>query len=228
MIATSWPGSIEAAAGAVTCASTLPTATAMPSGRPVQAAASGGQPAGQGAQLGDRLLDLVGEEAGEVRVQRRQVVRRRVGAVLADRLVARRAGVAHVGAAQLPDDPVGRLDPVVHPVVDLAVLLEQLQALGQLPLRGQLAAVAGDPRLAALVRQRVDPLGVRLGGVVLPQLDVGVRPVGQLRQLAQRGAVGQRRQHGAGGEVGADADDLGRVHAARASAAGTASRSTST
>jgi hypothetical protein len=64
---------------------------------------------------------------------------------------------------------------VVHPVVDLAVLLQQLQALGQLPLRGQLAAVAGDPRLAALVRQRVDPLGVRLRGVVLPQLDVGMR-----------------------------------------------------
>ena len=40
MIATIWPGSTACAAGAVTCASTLPTATAMPSGRPVQAAAS--------------------------------------------------------------------------------------------------------------------------------------------------------------------------------------------
>ena len=39
MIATIWPGSTAWAAGAVTWASTLPTATAMPSGRPVQAAA---------------------------------------------------------------------------------------------------------------------------------------------------------------------------------------------
>ncbi len=40
MIATIWPGPTACAAGAVTWASTLPTATAMPSGRPVQAAAS--------------------------------------------------------------------------------------------------------------------------------------------------------------------------------------------
>ena len=40
MMATSWPGSTALAAGAVTWASTLPTATAMPSGSPVQAAAS--------------------------------------------------------------------------------------------------------------------------------------------------------------------------------------------
>ena len=40
MMATIWPGAMALAAGGVTCASTLPTATAMPSGRPVQAAAS--------------------------------------------------------------------------------------------------------------------------------------------------------------------------------------------
>ena len=39
MISTIWPGSTARAAGAVTCASTLPTATAMPSGSPVQSAA---------------------------------------------------------------------------------------------------------------------------------------------------------------------------------------------
>jgi len=40
MIASIWPGAIASAAGAVTWASTFPVATAMPSGRPVQAAAS--------------------------------------------------------------------------------------------------------------------------------------------------------------------------------------------
>ena len=39
MIAVIWPGARAFAAGGVTCASTLPTATAMPSGRPVQLAA---------------------------------------------------------------------------------------------------------------------------------------------------------------------------------------------
>ena len=39
MISTSWPGSTARAAGAVTCASTFPTATATPSGSPVQSAA---------------------------------------------------------------------------------------------------------------------------------------------------------------------------------------------
>jgi hypothetical protein len=39
MIATICPGSTALAAGTVTCASTLPTATAMPSGSPVHAAA---------------------------------------------------------------------------------------------------------------------------------------------------------------------------------------------
>ena len=40
MMATIWPGSTAPAAGAVTCASTFPTATAMPSGSPVHSAAS--------------------------------------------------------------------------------------------------------------------------------------------------------------------------------------------
>ena len=41
MIATMVPGAHDPAAGSVTCASTLPTATAIPSGRPVSAAAAG-------------------------------------------------------------------------------------------------------------------------------------------------------------------------------------------
>lgn len=40
MIASIWPASVDCAAGAVTWASTLPTATTMPAGSPVQAAAS--------------------------------------------------------------------------------------------------------------------------------------------------------------------------------------------
>ena len=41
MMSTIWPSSMAFPAGGVTCASTLPTATAMPSGSPVHAAARG-------------------------------------------------------------------------------------------------------------------------------------------------------------------------------------------
>ncbi|GAB4006744.1 hypothetical protein GCM10029992_58520 [Glycomyces albus] len=54
----------------------------------------------------------------------------------------------------------------------------------------------------------VDAVGVGLGGVVLPQLGPGVGPLAVLLELAQRGAVGQGGQDGAGGEVGGDPDDL--------------------
>ena len=100
-----------------------------------------------------------------------------------------------------------------HLRVDLGRLLQQLQALGELPLRGDQAAVARQPGFAALAGQLVDPVGLALGGVVAPQLHVGVRLAGELRQLAQRGAVGGGRHHRAGGEVGGDADDRGRVDA---------------
>ena len=105
--------------------------------------------------------ELVVGEAGEVGVERGQEVAARVGAVLQDALVAGGARVAHVAAAELPDDPVGRLDPVVHARVELGVLLEQLQRLRVLPLARDEAAVARQPRLVALARERVD--AVRLG-----------------------------------------------------------------
>ncbi len=44
MIATILPGATGPAAGTVTCASTFPTATAMPAGSPVRAAAAGVSP----------------------------------------------------------------------------------------------------------------------------------------------------------------------------------------
>ena len=129
-----------------------------------------------------------------------------MASVLPDALVAGSAGVADVLAAQLPDDPIGCFDPVLHARVDLRILLEQLQRLGVLPLAGDQPAVSGQPRLAPFVGHRVDPIGLGLSGVVLPELDVGVRPVDELGQLTQRCSVGEHRQHGAGGEVGADPD----------------------
>ena len=101
-----------------------------------------------------------------------------------------------------------------RPPVDVGILLQQLQTLGELPLGRDPAAVAGQPRLAALGGERVDPIGVGLRRVVLPELDVGVRAVGQLGHLAQWRAVVEDGQHRARGEVGADPDHVVGVHSA--------------
>ena len=126
--------------------------------------------AGPAAERRQVAADLLGHEVAEALVQRAQVVLARVAAVLVDGLVAGRARVARLAPAELPDDPVGALDPAVHALVDLGVLLEYLQRLGELPLRGDEAAVARQPGLAALARERVDAVGLRLSGVVLPEL----------------------------------------------------------
>jgi hypothetical protein len=136
-----------------------------------------------------------------------------VAPVLEDALVAGRARVAHVDTAQLPHDPIGGLDPALHRAIDLGIADEQLEALGVLPLGGDQPAIARQPRLTATRRQLVDAVGLRLRRMVLPQLDVRVRPVLELGEIAQRRAVGQRRNHRAGGEVGADADHVRRVDA---------------
>ena len=87
MIATIWPGSTACAAGAVTWASTLPTATAMPSGSPVQPAASAVRTPAAWPSCADGLLELVGDEPREAGVQRGEELRVGVGAVLQDALV---------------------------------------------------------------------------------------------------------------------------------------------
>ena len=176
-MATIWPDPTAWAAGAVTWASTLPTATAMPSGRPVHAAASAVSVPACSPSCADAVLELVDDEVAEAGRERVEELRRRVRPVLEDALVAGRARVADVGPAELPHDPVGGLDPALHPVVERAVLLEELEPLGELPLRGDQPAVARQPGLAARAGEVVDPVGLALRGVVLPQLDVGVRPV---------------------------------------------------
>ena len=209
-MATIVPGAHEPAAGSVTCASTLPTATAIPSGRPVSAAAAGVS-AGLAAERGDRVGQLVRGEGGEARVERGQVVPGRILLVLEDALVSGGARVAGLGPAQLPDDPVRGLDPPVGELVHLGVFVEDLERLGELPLRGDLPAVAVDPLLVALVRRRVDPVRLRLCGVVLPQLGVGVRPPGKVRKLAERRPGGEYRHAGGRGEVGGHPDHLAGV-----------------
>ena len=169
----------------------------------------------QGARGCPEPADLMGHllvrELGERGVEGGEELLARVGAVLQDALVPGGARVPHVVPGELPDDPVGGLHPVVHPVVQFGVFLEQLQTLGELPLARDESAVARQPALAPAGGQLVDAVGLALRGVVLPQLHIGVRPVGVLGQFVQGRAVGEHRHHGASGEVGADADHERRI-----------------
>src|SRR5450759_187780 len=212
MMATIWPGSTARAAGAVTWASTLPTAIAMPSGSPVQAAARAeSDPARSPSWPMVCVLELVGDKRGEARVERRQEGRVRIRAVLVYALVASSARVADVGAGQLPHDPVRSLDEVVHRGIQLRGFLKHLQPLGELPLRGDQAAVPRQPRFAASAGEVVDPVRLRLRSMVAPKLDERVRTGGELRHLAQGGTVGQGRDHRAGGKVGTDPDHVSNL-----------------
>ncbi len=167
----------------------------------------GGERACARAELGDGLVELVGDERREPGGEGGEELGRGVFAVLQDALVTGRTGVPDVASAQLPDDPVRCLDPPLHGVVDLGVLLEDLQRLRELPLRGDQSAVAGEPRLAAVRGEGVDAVGLALRGMVLPQLHIGVRPIGEAGDLVERGAVGERGHHRACREIGSDAHD---------------------
>ncbi len=183
-----------------------PRAQASPAGRGL------GQPAGDRTEAVDVARHLVvddrgqaGLEAAEERGVRKAVALRPLG------LVARGAGVARLRPGELPDDPVGGLDQPVRGTVDPWRLVEDLEALGVEPLRRDPAPVSRQPRLAAGCGQRVDAVRLGLRGVVLPELDPGVRFATELGHLAQRRAVGRGREHRARGEVDADADDVSGV-----------------
>ncbi len=130
MIATIWPGrTARRRRRRVTWASTLPTGDrdALGQAGPLGALApSGSRPCRRAATARWPSLAV---KPGELRVERGQELLGRVGAVLVDALVAGGADVARLGAAQLPDDPVGRLDPPVGQRVELRVLLQQLEPL---------------------------------------------------------------------------------------------------
>ena len=199
----------------------------MPSGSPVHSAACAVSRPATRAELTDRCGELLLHEVAEVGIQCGQETPVGIFAILQDSLVAGAAGISHIIAAQLPDDPVGRLDPAIHALVDLPVALQQFKALGEFPLGGDQSAVARQPGFVALGRQFVDTVGLRLRGMVPPEFDEGMRSVlnsGSSHNGVPSAVVGTMVQ--AVKSVPIPTTWSGRVPAA-ASAAGTALRRTS-
>ena len=134
-------------------------------------------------------------------------------------LVAGRAGVARQHAREPPDDPVRPFDetlcrarkpaarPRRSPAPSAAATQTRYGRRSEAASARRVGGNAGDPiRLAA-------------APVVLPQLRPRVR-LSSERASSQSGvARGGRRQHGAGGEVDADPDDVPEPTPACASAA---------
>ena len=135
-----------------------------------------GQATGALADGSDVARQLGVDDVAQPRVERGEVVG--VGEAVAlrpHRLVAGGAGVAGLDPGEPPDDPVGRLDEAVGGGVRVGRLVEDLEDLGEEPLRRDLAAIAVEPGLAGRPGGVVDAVGLGLGGVVLPELDPGVR-----------------------------------------------------
>ena len=200
------------APGTDTNESTLPTATATDVLRPRRAATSARSVPGTLAGGGEARPQFLGRVrkarigSFEVRPGWQAVARRPAS------LVTRRAAGTNQRARQVPHDPVGCLDERAHGVVDRAVLLPGLYELGEVPLRREPPAIAGEEALAAFDRHLVQPVRDRLGGVVLPELHPRMQVISPLVELAERCAVLGHRQDGAAGEVDADANHFVRRH----------------
>ncbi len=149
------PGSVTVHAGTDTCASTLATATAVPGFSPVSCGHRRRQAAGAAAPMGVEVArHLLVDHMFQARVERlEEFLGREALALRPDGLVAGGAGVARLHAGQLPDHPVRGFEQPVGRGVDIRGFVQDLQRLGKEPLRGDLAAVARQPRLAALSRQ---------------------------------------------------------------------------
>jgi len=123
----------ELAAGAVTCASTLPTATAIPAGSPVSAATpSVSRPATEPKSASGCSIRVVTKSANSG-LSAAKNSGPGVVAVLENPLVPGGAPVTGLGSGQLPDDPVGALDPPLRGRPHLGILLQHLQCLRELP-----------------------------------------------------------------------------------------------
>ena len=86
--------------------------------------------------------------------------------------------------------------------------------MGTEPFRADLAAVALEEGEAISSGDLVKLVGFGLGSMVFPQLYPGMRIAAIRGKKAQRGAIRFSRQHGAGGEIDAEADHIGGIDAA--------------
>ncbi len=104
-----------------------------------------------------------------------KVLLARVMAILHHRLIACRAGIPCFLSGHLPDYPVGRFDKPVRGLVNLRCFLQDLQGFAEKPFRRDFAPISIQPAFTHLAGCFVYLVGLGLAGMVLPQLDPGMR-----------------------------------------------------
>ena len=153
--------------------------------------------------------NLRAEDAVQTRIQRRQKIVGQIASVLAPEGFEPGHGcTAGFPPGQHPDQPVSRLNEAIGGLVDVGRLLQNLQNLREHPLGGNLAPIAGQPCLPPCLGQLPDSIRLLLGGVMLPQLHIGVLVECKFGQEAQRRSVRLYGNQSAGGEIHAHPGDL--------------------
>ena len=144
------------------------------------------------------------EKPLEARVAHPQEAVRRIAILIRIFRLVRRQ---HIAARQLPgeehDDPVARLDETVGGIVYLRRFVERLPDLGDEELARDDLPETVEPVSPALRVKFVYPVGVRLCGVMLPQLAPCVFLFSESVGETERSSVRVYRYQRAGGEIDA-------------------------
>ncbi len=213
MIMTIVPGSVTVAAGTATWASTFATATAVPGSRPVQAGGLGGQAAGPLADLAQVAahpgVDDVGEAGDRGRRSRPCRGSRRASTTSpcsrpCTRCASRpRSAARRSSRSPRAGGPRRRRPPA--PRRGSAAPWRRTTPTRSCRRSGP-ARPAPVARATSLIRSASGCAAWCFQSLTQA---CGFERIG--REHRQRGAVGRRREHRAGRQVDADADDVGRV-----------------
>ena len=214
IIATIVPGAVTCTAGADTWASTFATATGVPGRNPVHAAAHSLNPPAR-LPMGTMLRDIFVVDNPLKRGLRaaKYVVGREAVSLVPHRFVACRAVISGLCSSELPDDPVCRVDEPFGSLGRSPDPRSEFAGTSRRTTLTRSAAIAVEPWLSSRRRNLGDQVRFGLRGMVLPQLDPGVRMPAPLLEETQRGAVDSRGEHRAGREIDADTDNVARIDA---------------
>ena len=169
-----------------------------------------GQIAADRADIDELAAHLGADHAGQARIGITQ--QRRIAHALAVLRLVRCQRARQVLIAGKPlGQPVADLQKAVGRVKHIGRLAQHLPHLGKKRLGGQPAAHAGKQLRVMLAHQLGQPRGLPLRGMVLPQLDIGVRIALEPGIKAQRRAGLINRQGRATGKIHAHADDIRAV-----------------
>ena len=169
-----------------------------------------GEGASEGSGGDEFSWEFLGNEIGEIGVNGGEVV---VGgeAIFGrpEAFISGLAGGTDEGAGELPDEPVAGFEPDFGGGGDIGRGFEGFEDFWEEPFFTDEAAVAGEEGFVALFRDGGHAGGLSDGAVMFPELGPGLGGGLEFFLEAEGGAILKDGEHGAAGEIDADADDGG-------------------